>query len=220
MSKSYFLLVSLGTYSIGLAAIIAIVRFKKIPAKYHPFVLLVWLALLNELLSEYLIYRIRNNAVNSNIYVLFEFLLALWLFDNLGLFHKKRIYYRFCLFLMPVVWLLDCVVLHPINQFGSVYRIIYSFALVLFSIDYINYVFFSEKENILRNAGFLICLAFLLYFSFKGLLEVFYLFRLKSIKGFYRSLLVTLNIVNLVANLIFALAMLWIQKKEPYTSPY
>ena len=220
MPKPYLLLVSLGSYSIVLAAVIALIRFKKIPAKYHPFVFLVWLALLNEMLSTFLIYRIRNNAINSNIYVLCEFLLALWLFDNLGLFHKKRIYYQCCLFLMPLIWLLDSVVTHPLNQFSSVFRILYSFTLVLFSIDYINYVFFSEKENILRNTGFLICLAFLIYFSFKGLLEIFYLFRLKPISGFYRSLLLIINILNLVANLIYAFAMLWIRKKETYTSPY
>lgn len=220
MPRAYYLLVELGSFSIGLAAIIAIIRFKKIPAKYHPFVFMVWLALINELLSTYFIHRFRNNAVNSNIYVLCEFLLALWLFDNLGLFRKKRIYYQFCLFLLPLVWLLDAVVLHPITQFSSVFRILYSFTLVLFSIDYINYVFFSEKENILRNTGFLICLTFLIYFSFKGLLEIYYLFRLKSLKGFYRSLLLTMNIVNLFANLIYALAMLWIREKETYTSPY
>lgn len=220
MPKAYFLLVSVGSFSIVFAAVIAIIRYKEISAKYHPFVFLVWLALLNEVISSYLVVTIKNNAVNSNIYVLFEFLLSLWLFDNLGLFHKKKIYLKFCLFMLPVVWLLDCVILHPITRFGSIYRIIYSFTLVLFSIDYVNYVFFSEKENILRNPGFLICLAFLIYFSFKGLLEFFYLFRLSQFKGFYRNLLYTINIVNLIANLVYALAMLWIRKKEIYTSPY
>ncbi|MBE7172812.1 MAG: hypothetical protein INR73_19710 [Williamsia sp.] len=220
MSKSYHILVTIGAYSIALAALIGVFRFQQISNKYRPFVYVVWLALFNEALSTYLIYRIRNSAMNSNIYVLFEFFLVLWLFNNLGLFRQKKAYLIFCLFLMPVVWLLDIVILHPFTRFSSIYRIVYSFTLLLFSIDYINYVFFSEKENMLRNPGFLICLGFLIYFSSKGLFEFFYIFRIKRFKNFYLILLYTMGTVNLLANLIYAYAMLWIRKKEIYTSPY
>lgn len=215
----------IGKFSIIFAVVIGIIRFKKIPVRYHPFVFLVWLALLNEILSSVFIYLFRNNAVNSNLYVLFEFLLIFWLFKNWGLFHKKQLFYKTCLFVLPLIWLLDTIIFHPVTRFSSWFRIIYSFVVVVCSMFYISNVFFSEKRNMLLNASFLISLTFLLYFSFKGLLEFFFLFNLEksgppSIHQFYHNIVVTMGVINTLSNFIFALALLWIPKKDTYTLPF
>ncbi len=67
-------------HSLALPAIIGAVRFKTMIKSCGPFLLFLWLGLLNETLSLILIYTVGNNLANSNIYVLLEFLILLYQF--------------------------------------------------------------------------------------------------------------------------------------------
>ena len=207
----------LSQFSILPAAVIGMIRFKKISSIYYPFVYFCWAGLLAEVLSVASVALFHNNAVSANIYVLLEFLLIVWQFKNWGLFQGVMQYYRLLLAAMPVLWLLDGVILHPITRFSSVYRMSYSLAVVLFSAYYMNTLFFSERRSILRNPRFLISLAFLVYFTFKGLFEIYFLFHIKHMKTLYHYTMLGLDAVNMLANFTFILVMLWIPKKDTFS---
>ncbi len=200
-------------------ALIGIFRYKKISPVYYPFVYFCWAGLAAEIISLTSTFVYHTNAVGSNIYVLVEYLLILWQFKNWRLFQKGTRYFELCLVLVPLIWVTDIAIVHPITRFSSVYRMIYSLLIVLFSINSINELFFVERRNILRNSRFLISLAFLVYFTFKGLFEIYFLFHMQQMKTLYHLSLIAIDVVNDLANFTFALALLWIPKKDAFFTP-
>ncbi len=216
----YYFTKVVGGYSVLLAVLISIVKFNKILKDYRPFVYFLVFAFLNEILSQYLSKVIGSNSINSNIYILIEFLLLLSLFKNWGYHTRKNAFYITIGVVVAVVWILDNLIFHPLTKFNSTYRIVYSFVLIFLSIDEINFIIVSERKNVIKNARFLICSAFIFYFSYKALLETFFLIEAPFSIDFYRSLLVILTFINLLANLIYTLAALWIPTKQKFLLPY
>ena len=187
----YYVSVGLG-YSITIGAVIGLVRFNKVLSTYRPFIVLLWLGFINHTLSVILNEIIRNNSVNSNIYVLFESLIYLYLFKKWGAFNKKEIlFYSYFIFLLGL-WLYDNLIWHHITTINSLFRIVYSFILVFLSIGQLNKLIISAKKNILYNSVFLICTGIIIYFSYKATLEVFFFIRLKASDQFYTNILVIL----------------------------
>ena len=211
-----YLPILIGQYSIIPAVIIGIIRYRKISGTYYPFVYFCWLGLLTELFSSVGIKVFHTNAAVSNIYVLFEFLLLLWQFRDWGVFRKTPDLYRLLLYGMPLAWVVDTLIIHSISEFNSLYRVLYSLVLVVMSINYLNTLFFEETRNILRNPRVLIILAWMIYFSFKVLTEIYFLFQFAKLKELFHWVLVGLDIVNLLANFTFAVAMLWVPKKDNF----
>jgi hypothetical protein len=62
----------IANFSIIAGALIGLIRFGKIDRKWFPFVFLMWLGLINEIVNRALIANGFSNAVNTNIYCLFE----------------------------------------------------------------------------------------------------------------------------------------------------
>jgi len=207
-------------YNVVIAAIIGLVRFKVILKSYRPFVYFNCVAILNELVSWYTAKTFRNNAVNSNIYVLIEFVLLLWLFKNWGEHQRKIKFYVFLFVAASIVWTIDSFIYHPITQFSSVYRIFYSFILIFLSIDQLNYIITTERKNVLKNARFIICSAFIIYYSYKAIWETFYMIELSFKESLYVNIMYILIFVNFFLNLVYALATLWIPTKQKFTQPY
>lgn len=196
------------------------VRFNKILKDYKPFFYFLIFALLNEILSEYLSTVIRNNSTNSNIYILIEFFLLLSLFKNWGYHTRKNNFYISVGVAVTVTWILDNLIFHTLTTFNSAYRIVYSLVLVFLSIDEINFIIITERKNVIKNARFLICSAFIFFFSYKALVETFFLIEAPFSIDFYRSLLDIMAFINLFTNLIYILAALWIPTKQRFLLPY
>ncbi|TKK64840.1 hypothetical protein FC093_21535 [Ilyomonas limi] len=205
-------------HSITIAAVIGVVRFRKIHKDFYPFLLIVWLAFINESLSLALIYTIGSNTVNANIYVLAEYLLLMYQFYRWDGSTAKQL----CFFavLGIVIWAGDNMIFHTLQENNSVFRIFYSFVIVFFSIDRINSLIVWEKKSLQKNAVFLLCIAFLLYYGYKAFLEVFNMFNLPFSYPFYRSLWLSLSVVNCFVNIIYASAILCIPKKQEFILLY
>lgn len=208
------------SYTIGIAGIVGAIRFKSILKVYRPFIYLVWFATFNELLSTVLIYAFRNNAVSSNIYVLIESLLFIWFFYCIGKLQHRLVIYILLVILFISIWILDNFWMYTIYTTNSLFRVAYAFVLVLLSIDQINFVLIHEKGNLLKNARFLICAGTIIFYSFKTIFELFYMFKIKMSDSFYNHLFLILVFVNLITNLIYSLAVLWIPTKQKFTLPY
>ena len=104
--QDWFVFNMVSCLSVAPAAILGVVNCRTVATRFMPFVVITWFGLLNELVSLYYIFQINSNAVNSNIYVLVEFLLFLWLFNR----WQQGYYKRWFLILVGfgfLVWLTD-----------------------------------------------------------------------------------------------------------------
>lgn len=213
---TYDLVIIMG-FSVFIAVLLSFIKFSRIGKIYYPFIFVIWLAALNELISYILINNGHFNIINSNIYSLLEALLLIWFFDKLGNFRKNRFMpFMFALsFIMA--WFIDNFV---INQFGTAFTswfiIIYSFPIVLWSINTINGLLFREKE-LLKHPTFLICVGFIIFFTYRIVVEVFWMYGLMAKGELGRQVYHILSIINLLCNLIYALAILWMQKKQAFS---
>ncbi len=212
---TYFTLYVLLNYSIILSVVIGIIRFKSLLRTFYPFMFFICLGLANESLSLFLINTVKSNSVNSNIYVLLEYSLLLRQFYNWNINYSKK-----CILAGTfgiIIWISDNLLINSINDNNSIFRIFYSFVIVFFSIDMLNRVIVNEKKRISKNAVFLICTGFLMYYGFKAFLEVFNAFNLQFSNTFYTKVWMTLSIVNFIANIIYAIAIICIPRKQEFS---
>lgn len=208
-------LIRLPSYTILFAIIASLIRRSRIEVSFYPFILLLWIGLFNEMATEILSKVIRSNAINSNIYVLLEALIITWQFKRWKLFQKPALLHFIGISFL-LVWLWECVVFLSINQFLAYYRIYYSFIVVLLSIQMVNVLIINEKGLIIRHPVFLVCISFILFFTLKVLIEIFWLYGL-SLNPLLSERIYKISIyVNLFSNLIFALAILWMPKKREF----
>lgn len=155
-----------------------------------------------------------SNYINSNIYVLLASLLLVWFFKEQRLFERNRAEFYMMLFIFSSAWLAEVLFLKGIEEISSYFRIIFSLGVVLMSIRLINTLLVSGPERILRNALFLICLLFTFYFTYKVIVEAFWIYGLRSSTSFQLLIWNISVYVNLFTNLIYAVAILWIPKRQ------
>ena len=208
------------SFSVLIAAVIAFANFSKIRSIYYPFIYVIWLASLNEIITYILYKNGMYNIINSNIYCLLEALLLLWFFKNIGCFQLYKWMVHVLGITFIISWFVDNFV---INQFGKEYSswfiLVYSFPVVLLSINAINRLLIRERE-LLRNPTFLICIGFIVFFTYRIVVEVFWVYGLAASLTFASKVYDILSIINLLCNLIYALAILWMQKKQAFTLQY
>lgn len=214
-----FTLVDLFSFSILIAAIIGWVRFSKINSAYYPFIYCIWVALVNEILGYFLIYNGISNAINNNVYVLIEAVLITWQFQRWGIFQRIKPVAIILIFILIISWAIEAFLIKGIKYNISYFRIGYSFAIVLMSINMLSDLITKDRKSIVKNSTFLICTGFILYFTFKVLTGVFWLYGLGQNQEFRKSIVWILIYFNLIANLIYALAVLWMPTKQRFTLP-
>lgn len=204
------------SFSIFIAGMIAVFRFSNIGEVYHPFIYLIWIGCINETVSYFLIINHNNSILNSIIYGLCESLLLLWFYYNLGVF-KRNIFLYALVFLFVVIWFIESFLSKRFgSNFNSVFSIAYSLSVVLLGINSINKILLRERE-ILKNPAFLICIGIVIFFTYKVVVEMFWLYGLRESKMFRINVLIILLFINLLCNLIYALAILWMKKKQAFT---
>lgn len=206
--------------SIFIAGIIGIFRFSKIQEIYYPFIYLIWIGCITELLSIYFAYRYHNNMAIQTVYTLVESLLLLWFFNRLGVFKgKKRFLYSLVVFFVTI-WGIENF---AGNNFGSrlsfYFDIIYALFIVLLSIRAINELLFTEKD-LLKNPTFLICIGLIFFFTYQVIQRMFSLYGLKDSFDFRIRVQRIMSIINCLSNLIFALAVFWMRKRKAFTMQF
>ncbi|NCI51638.1 hypothetical protein GWC95_17040 [Sediminibacterium roseum] len=206
------------SYSIVFATVIGLVRYKKVLKSYRLFIVFACLGLLSEIVSTIMVEIKHNNAINANIYVLVEANLLVLLFYDWRSYNKRMLV--FLHILLTTVWIGENLVFGSITYNNSFFRIFYALTIVILSIDQINVTMMHERKNLAKNAKFIICSLFVLYFAYKAIYEVFYFVRMPMSDRFYDSLFLILVYVNLFVNLGYALAALWIPTKQKFTLPY
>lgn len=214
---SFFISIVLNL-SIVFAAIAGIVKFKRISSDYYPFLIITWFGLLNELISIAFVYSFRNNAINANLFVLIEYLLLLLQFYKWNENICKN--YYLLAFLGFIIWVLDNLIISHIDHNNSLFRIFYSLIIVLLSINQINKIIIYEKGPLFKNAMFIICSTFLFYYGCKAFVESFNIIHFALSKIFLWNLYIMLYFVNVISNLLYAIAILCIPTKREFILPY
>ena len=114
------------------------------------------------------------------------------------------------------MWLADILLSSRLNQRLTYYfDIVYAFTVVLLSIRAVNDLLFTEKE-LLKNPTFLICMGLIIFFTYQIIQRMFGLYGLKDSTEFRRGIQRIMAIINCLANLIYAVAVLWMRKRQPF----
>jgi len=214
-----FYIIVLLSFTILIAGIIGGVRFNRVHHSYYPLLYFFWLAGLNEILSVLLLMQGINNNVNGNIYFLFESFLITWYFQKIGIFKKVPVLFYCILTALGVSWVFENFIFSSINKVGVYFRIIHSFIVVLMSIHAINNLITNNQGSLFKNASFLVCIGFIIYYTYKVIVEAFYIYGLSSSLQFQVVIYEILVYINVVVNFIYALAALWMPKRQAFTLP-
>ncbi len=214
-------LIQICSYSILFAVVIGLVRFRKINRAYQPFIFITIVTLLTELANPLSIKYFNTNAVVLNIFILFEFLLWLWQFKRWEVGANPSKWKYPVLFLgLTTIWITENLLLSKIFIFNAGSVLASALVLVFLSIDQVNRLIVEEKNNLLRNAKFLICCGVLILHSYKIMIESFYIVKVSQSNSFLSNIFIILVLVNLFVNLLYALATLWIPTRQKFTMQY
>jgi len=214
---SYQLVEILG-FAILIPGIIGLIRFSRISPVYYPFIICTWLGILNETVSVIIIEKGHSNAVNLNCYMLAECLLFSWQFLRWGLFKKN--FFAGLVILLVATWVAEVLCLGSIFYLSSYFLVTYSFILSLLAIAMINRLLLRERGRLLKNPVFIICIAFVIYYTFSAMAEVFWSYGLGENMQFRIHVINISIITNLIANLLYSLATLWMPAKQRFTLPF
>ena len=199
----------------GIAAIIGWVRIKKTDPAYLPFIVLMTAGFLSESASLTVMKKGFSNAFYYNLFSLVEALLVTELFYRLRLFKSKKRYVLLQLFYI-VLWLCECVYRLGTTSFYSYFIVCFSAILVLLAIDLLHEVLFQTPHRLYRNPIFLICMGFIVYFTYTIIVELFWFYGLNQTDVFRKQILEAFTYINLFTNILFILATLWIPLKREY----
>lgn len=215
--------------SILLPLIIGLIRIRKIQSSYHPFLALILLGALTELFSFITIRLFDSNAIVSNIYSLLECMLILYQFYRWRFYTMPRKWYWIIPAICLLIWFTENIVFMYITQFRPVFRISYAFLVVMVSINEINYLITHENRQLFKNARFLICMGFIIFFIYQILFEGTYYIAKTGGDPVISNKIFSLQVyINVFVNMIYAVAMLLIPEKmfdfertmEKFKKPY
>jgi hypothetical protein len=214
-----YMFVIIGSYSIAIAAIIGLVRLRFMHRSYQPFILIITMSLVIEIISNILIHFKKSNAIAVNVFGLCEGLLWLWQFTKWNGFKNQR-QLHITRITIVAVWMIENIIMRKMFSFSSAYAVVFSFVVIFFSINQVNRQIIEEKANLYTNAKFLICCGAIIFFTYRILIECFYLLDLHKSTRFLANVFMILAFVNLIVNLLFAIATLWIPKRQKFSFQY
>lgn len=213
-----FYLATAFNFSITLPGILALFFFRRIRKRYYPFIFCLWIGCLNETLSLWLILHKQHSLVNSNIYVLVESLLLAWFFKATGILDSKEKLGLVAL-LLVIAWIAENFLFGTITANSTYFRILASVLIVGMSVQLISRLVFDEKQNIMVNPEFILCVCFVIYFGFKALIQSFAIYAWTRDVNFLAKIYYIMLYINLGVNLLYILAVLWMPRKVPFILP-
>ncbi|HMC99951.1 MAG TPA: hypothetical protein VKH37_07355 [Ferruginibacter sp.] len=214
-----FTLVIILSFAITIPALLGLIRYRAIDPVYQPFLWCLWIGLLNEIISVLLLWYRKPTVININLYYLIEALLFLLLFKNLGSFRRKQMVFFILLGAMVVGWLSETLLLSHMIGFNSYFLIGYAATLCILSVVMISELLVRVRTNLLKNSEFIICVAFLVYYTFEILSEIFWMYGLGENKQFRMNVEWISVFTNLFANLLYTIAIAWMPIKRKFSLP-
>ncbi|NML19626.1 hypothetical protein HHL16_02015 [Pseudoflavitalea sp. G-6-1-2] len=209
--------------SIVFAVLIGIVRFSKVDRSYYPFLYRTFLVLIVEITARILFHsgEPRNFTVVLNTFSILDFCLFTWMFHNWRLFNGNRTAFLSILGAGFIAWVTITLVVSDLHVPNFLFRMLYSIVLVAFSVNTFNRAVVNDRRNIFRNPKFWICLGIIIFYTFFILVCLVNLQLFKQISTLFRQNLQEINVYsNILANLFYAVAILWIPRKKNFLMPF
>lgn len=214
---TFFTVFVISGFSILLPTVAGVLKRKALGSKYLPLLILLLVGLCNESLNYYLIVYVKaRNMTASNIYVLVELLLITWLFHNMKLLLSKKFLITIVV-IGTTVWIADNLVVNSLCSNNSLFRMVASFMVIFLSIERINQHYFATGWVQSGHTDILLSSGFLAYFLYKAFIEAFHLFPMHLDKSSYITLWLILAVINFIVNILFAIAILCIQRKNQFS---
>ena len=206
MSDSLTFLFSL---TILFPAIVGILRFRSSDASYQPFLIYIFISLLNELwVGLYLVDFPRDiKTLNWQLFNLFECLILLLQFYKWGTFRKHNRVFYVILFASLTGWLVENFLYSSIYVFNPVFLISYSFLLVLLSINTINYTFAQHNQHLSKNGLFIICVAMVIFFVYTIVVFTFLAMDTRYDKELMKNIFKIRVYINALTNILYAIGI-------------
>jgi hypothetical protein len=211
MNKDFLFLLSM---TVLFPFISGLVRVRTISRLYRPFLLLIALGVLTEIVNRIAIIYFRTNYVVINIYSLTECLLIIAQFYYWRYHSRTRRWYPYFGILCLAIWIWENVLYRNVfTEIGPIFRVAEAFILVILSINEINYLLINDNKNLLKNARFLICAGFLIYFLYQILLEgSIYISTLQQ-GSITNKIIEVSSYINAFVNIIYGIAVWYIPKR-------
>jgi hypothetical protein len=204
--------------SVAIPLLVGLARYQRVRREYAWIFLVILFGFLVEIASYILIRQFhRSNAVPCNLDVLLEWLFLALQFRSWGFLRKRKNLFNLLLGGTLAFWLTENIIFGQIVAFSPYFRLLYSFLVVLLSVNEINYMITHNKSNLFMNPKFLICLGFILYYVYKIVYEWAYQLSLYGESQFTAGIEFLFAYINALANLIYAIAFLLIPAKEKFT---
>ena len=211
-----FYVTAVFSLAIGISAVAGLAKMHRVEKGYLPFLLLLFVGFINEVVSIYFALRYHNNTVNYNIYLLLEAMLIAWQFQAWKLFQRRPgIYFGLQLTIL-IAWCTESFFIEDLFSFNRYCLILFAFIIVVLSIYQIAYMIFFETNNLLQHSKFIICVAFVVFFCGQIITESIGLYGLHLSKDFRTHVQTLFEYVNLFSNLLFILAVIWMPTRPRY----
>jgi hypothetical protein len=216
---NYYLVVVL-SYSIFIAAVIGLIKIRTVPPVYYPFILLSWIASINEVISYYCSKWYHSNIINNNIYALIEILLIIYQFYKWDIFERRKWFFYSLFAASILLWISDYHSVATLKNVQLVFRLWSAALIILMSLHLtVKQIIYTEGP-VWKNPVFLICCGFFLLNTNIILLETFWIYAVPRYPDLPAALFRIMVYVNLIVNLHYAIAFLWIPRKPQFIQLY
>jgi hypothetical protein len=205
-------------FSIIIPVVISLVRFSKINQAYYPFIFCIWTGFINESTSAILLNLGHYNVINFNIYLLIESLLITWQFNLWGLFKKMQNTFPIIMGALLVAWCSNSI-FTGMKTFNSYFLIGYSFMISMMSIVLFNRLIVTERKNLLKNPVFIICVAFVIFYTFNILSEIFWMYSITKNWDLASKMNKIIPFTSFITYILYSFALLWMPSKQKFTLP-
>ena len=209
MSDSLRFVLSL---SILFPAVAGLMRYKNADPSYRPFLYLIFISLINELLVGLYVSHLSREirTVNWQIFNLIEWILLLVQFHYWGRFKKYRYLFITILVVSLAGWIFENFIYSNVYAFNPIFLISYSFVLVLLSINTINSTVAQQNQSLGKNGLFIICVGFVIFFIYTIIVFLFLALDIKSETLLMRKIFNIRVYVNALTNIIYAVGIYYI----------
>jgi hypothetical protein len=213
-TQEIFFILSLSISFPVVACLIIYNRIDKIRFPIYPIFICSILGLIMEL-GAFMVGKKFIFAIILNLYTLLEFILVqiqfyLWTKHLQPSFPYKSIT------LGVLIWIFTVFYMESIGQRNVPFIIIYSFGLVVLSIQIMNKLIVSNK-SLVKNFLVLICISYIVTYSVAILTEFFCIYDNLFSVNFIMNVFYIKSVLNALSNLVIAIAIICIPKKQQYS---
>jgi hypothetical protein len=195
---------------------VAIFRWKRIDKTYHPFFVLLGLGVLTEVFSFWVIQGLKvSNASIVNVYGLLEYTLIVLQFYRWRGFRMGMTGFYLLQAGSLLLWIVCNLVFFHLRDYDlPLYRIFSSFVIVILSINEINRMIIHENGSLYKNARFIICLGFIIFFLYYILYEGAFLVGKTDKSQVSIDIIHLFNKVNAFVNGLYLVAVILVPRKR------